>query len=376
MPLTVNDLQALLVLNQAGSGVCSSLMEILKDCAPSVLLKRILEENFMDRAQGVKEALKIFDPCRELEACGRSGIEVLTFWDEDYPEILRQIFDPPAVLYVAGRILKEDSAAVAIVGSRHASLYGACQSRKIASGLAESGITVVSGMAQGIDLSAHEGALSVSHGRTLAILGCGLHTDYPRHRKKIQEKICERGAVLSEYSLTMPPLPENFPKRNRLISGLSLGVLVVEAHQKSGSLITAQLALDQGRDVFALPGSVDAMNSKGTHQLIKQGAYLAENAQDILEVLKLDLDWVSLRDQNPENILERNSLENRSLEEMKILQSLKAGPRTREEVMDTLSCHSPGQGAVLLTSLELKRVIRRRLDGRYELLSSASGTLL
>ncbi len=377
MPLSIEDLHALLVLNHASGGIGFTLMEELRAVPPAVLIARILDENLFGKAEAVENCLKEFHPQRELEACEMLGARVLTFWDEDYPASLRDIPHPPPLLYVLGRILREDSAAIAVVGSRYPSLYGISQTRKFTARLAQSGLTVVSGLAQGIDLAAHEGALTVSYGRTIAVLGCGLGFDYPKHRKKFQEKIRERGAVVSEYSLTMPPLPENFPKRNRVIAGLSLGVLVMEANQKSGSLITAQLAMDQGREVFAMPGPVDGMTSKGTNQLIKEGAYLAESAEDIIEVLRPMLERLVLKPETPaENLqieqkprtLKQIPGPDLSPEGREIVQVLKShGPMAWPDFLEAISCNT-GNILALMTELELKKVVRKRLDGRFEAL--------
>lgn len=371
MALSNEDLQALLVLNHTGAGVSLSMMEALADIPASELLIRILNEDLFGRAEAVKTGLKEFSPQRELETCARSGYRILTFWDENYPASLRDIPHPPAVLYVAGEIMNGDAAAIAIVGSRYPSLYGISQTRKFSAGLATAGLTVVSGLAQGIDLAAHEGALSVSYGRTIAVLGCGLEVDYPRHRKKFQQKITERGAVISEYSLNMPPLPENFPRRNRIISGLSLGVLVMEANQKSGSLITAQTALDQGREVFAMPGPVDGLTSKGSNQLIKQGAYLAENPEDILDVLKTSLERIVARPPVAQPQLEIPDLQKEREEPLSgSEQALMSyfdlkGPMNLEELIELVPADKVPVAA-LVTGLELKKKVRKRVDGRFE----------
>lgn len=228
---------------------------------------------------------KIFDPDREIENCFRAQIGFLAFLDPDYPACLKEIPDPPLFLYLKGKILETDRNALAIVGTRHPSFYGRTQAKRFSSELAEKGLTIVSGLARGIDQVAHEATLGISYGRTIAVLGCGLDIIYPRENASLFEKIKERGAILSEYPLGTPPLPENFPRRNRILSGLSHGVFVVEAHSRSGSLITAHQALEQGREVFALPGPVDQLTSRGTHQLLKEGAMLVESPDEILEAL-------------------------------------------------------------------------------------------
>jgi DNA processing protein len=239
----------------------------------------------------VPENLPPFDPEKEAERCAQKGIDFLLFSDPEYPAGLKEVADPPLLLYKKGAVLENDRNAIAIVGTRHPSFYGRAQAKKFAQELAARGLTIVSGLARGIDQIAHDAALCVSHGRTIAVMGCGLDVIYPKEHEGLFRKITERGAVLSEYPLGTPPLPENFPRRNRILSGLSYATFVVEAHSRSGSLITAHQAVEQGREVFALPGPVDQLTSRGTHQLIKEGACLVETPEDILLVLADRLKW-------------------------------------------------------------------------------------
>ncbi|MFH0985458.1 MAG: DNA-processing protein DprA [Candidatus Omnitrophota bacterium] len=239
----------------------------------------------------VSSNLPPFDPEREIELCSQKGIDLLLYSDPDYPAILKEIADPPLLLYKNGTLIEEDRNAIAIVGTRHPSFYGRTQAKKFSQALAARGLTIVSGLARGIDQVAHDGALCVPYGRTLAVMGCGLDVVYPKEHESLFKRISERGAVLSEYSLGTPPLPENFPRRNRILSGLSYATFVVEAHSRSGSLITAHQAVEQGREVFALPGSVDQLTSHGTHQLIKEGAFLVETPEDIVLALADRLKW-------------------------------------------------------------------------------------
>lgn len=232
------------------------------------------------------EGLLGFSEWREAEADARRmvdhGFSILPFTAPDYPARLRAIADPPPVLYVYGTLSADDARAVAVVGSRSASDYGRRVARSICRGLAALGVTVVSGMARGIDGIAHESTLDRG-GRTIAVLGCGVDRVYPPEHDRLYERIQRQGAVLSELPFGTRPAAFNFPARNRLISGLSLGVLVVEATEKSGSLITASLALEQNREVFAIPGEIGSSRSRGTHRLIRQGAKLVESADDIIE---------------------------------------------------------------------------------------------
>jgi len=230
------------------------------------------------------------DPIREqidttLEWCKHPGNQVLTFADANYPSSLLTIADPPPVLYVKGRAELLNRKSIAMVGSRNATLQGIQNARRFAHVLSTAGLTVVSGLALGIDGAAHEGALSeiATDGSTVAVTGTGLDLVYPAKHRELAHQIAVHGCLVSEYPLGTPGIASNFPRRNRIISGLSQGVLVVEAAAQSGSLITARSALEQGRDVFAIPGSIHSPLSKGCHQLIRQGAKLVESAQDILE---------------------------------------------------------------------------------------------
>ncbi|HOG08010.1 MAG: DNA-processing protein DprA [Syntrophales bacterium] len=218
---------------------------------------------------------------KELERVRQGSMTLLTFQDADYPRRLLNIYDFPPLLYVRGTLSNEDIP-IAVVGSRQASPYGRFTTERLCRELALRGITVVSGMARGIDSAAHSGALA-GRGRTIAVLGSGPDVIYPPENESLYRKIAASGAVISEYPFGTPPNAANFPARNRIISGLSLGVVVVEAGMKSGSLITARIALEQGREVFAVPGAIDSSGSRGTHRLLKEGAKLIEGVDDILE---------------------------------------------------------------------------------------------
>ena len=228
---------------------------------------------------------------RQLDMLDKTGVNIITCQDELYPQNLLNIYDRPAFLYVLGHLEKNDIN-LAIVGSRNASTYGKYTTDRISRELALRGITIVSGMARGIDSCAHRGALA-AQGRTIAVLGSGLDVIYPPENKKLFAAISQNGAVISEFPMGTQPLPYHFPARNRIISGLSYGVLVVEAGEKSGSLITAKLAMEQGREVFAIPGTIDSASSRGSNSLIKQGAKLIENIDDILEDILPQLERAS-----------------------------------------------------------------------------------
>jgi DNA processing protein len=216
----------------------------------------------------------------------RKEIQVLTWDDPDYPRRLKEIDQPPPVLYVRGQLLEVDQWAIAIVGTRRATAYGRQVSEEIARQLAQNGISVVSGLARGIDSIAHGAALK-NRGRTLAVLGNGVDLIYPPEHRKLAEDILQHGALISDYPPGTAPESANFPPRNRIISGLSLAVIVVEAGEKSGALITAAFAADQGREVFAVPGYLYSPQSKGTNGLIHEGAYIFKDVKDVLEILNL-----------------------------------------------------------------------------------------
>ena len=215
-----------------------------------------------------------------------SKIKILQLEDKAYPEVLKNIYSPPSKLFYKGEILAEDCNAVAIVGSRRCTAYGMQMSEKIAFDLALRGITVVSGMAKGIDQAAHRGAIKAG-GRTIAVMGSGFNHIYPPGSERLVREIIEQGAVITEYTNDIRPFRMNFPKRNRIISGLSKGVIVVEAAEKSGALITVDFALDQGKDIFAVPGRMDSAASRGTNLLIQNGAKIVTGIDDILSELDL-----------------------------------------------------------------------------------------
>ncbi len=239
---------------------------------------------------GLKAAERIaatrdkFDASAELELADKFGVWIIHLDNERYPPVLKRIYDPPPVLYVKGSLTSADNLAISIVGSRRCSIYGREQSSRFAHLLSSAGFTICSGMAEGIDSAAHQGALSAG-GRTIAVQGCGLANVYPPENKKLFELIAESGACISELPLRYEPLAENFPPRNRIIAGLSLGTIVIEAGLNSGALITARAALENNREVMAVPGKIDSPLSKGSNRLIKDGAKLIESVEDVMETL-------------------------------------------------------------------------------------------
>jgi DNA processing protein len=281
----------------------------------------------------------------ELKKTEDVGVSILTFRDQGYPKNLLQIYDPPPLLYVRGRLDGGDSPMVAMVGSRKGSPYGRAVTKKISKELAAGGVTVVSGMARGIDTCAHLGALE-SGGKTIAVSGCGIDIIYPPENEKLFFDIIEHGAVISEFPLSTPPEGKNFPKRNRIISGLALGVVIVEATADSGSLITASYALEQGREVFAVPGNIGMATSQGTNALIKQGAKLVESAQDILVEIIPQYEGKTSHEETP--VLND--------EEDGILQLLSHDPLHIDEI-SRLSQMEIRRVSTILLELELKGVI-------------------
>lgn len=253
----------------------------------------------------------------ELARVYDSGYKLLTLEDHDYPEDLAEIHSSPIVLYIKGGLLPQDKVAAAIVGTRRATPYGKAVARDLASGLAASGVTVVSGLARGIDAVAHLAALEAG-GRTIAVLGSGLDLIYPPEHRQMAASIAESGAVVTDYPLGTRPEGGNFPPRNRIISGLSLAVIVVQAGERSGALITANFAAEQGRDVFGVPGRIYDRGSKGTNRLISQGAFPATSVDDVLEVLNLDVVTMAAPTTLPKDETERKVLGNLSSEPIHI----------------------------------------------------------
>ena len=290
----------------------------------------------------------------ELDTAAQHGIRVLTEASKAYPRALREIPDPPGVLFTKGDLVAEDQMAVGIVGSRHATRYGLEQAERLAGGLAAAGLTVVSGLARGIDAAAHRGALAAG-GRTLAVLAGGLLKLYPPEHANLAEDVAASGCLMSEAAPRMPPMSGSFPQRNRVISGLSLGVVVVEAADRSGALITARHAAEQGREVFAVPGPIDSRLSRGCHSLIKDGAKLVGDVDDILEELGPLVDTVRREDG-----VETRNIAELSLNEVeqRVLQAIDTAPTEIDAIVERsgLPVH---RVLSTLSVLEMRRLIRR-----------------
>ena len=296
---------------------------------------------------------KICDSVKlDLDLVMQKGYDIVTMADTDYPPLLRRITDPPPFLYVFGR-LDDAFRNIAVVGSRNATRYGILTTRRLCHDLAKLEMTIVSGMALGIDSAAHEGAL-MGKGKTIAVLGSGLERIYPGQNRKLFFQIAETGAVISELPLKSEPDPHNFPMRNRIISGISLGTVVVEATKRSGSLITAGLAAEQNREVFAVPGSIQSFKSTGTHTLIKQGAKLVEHAGDIMEELSHMIKTPCEKEKPADNKIDKLSV--LSADERAVFESLEPYPVHIDDLARMLSME-PGKLSSILMQLELKGMV-------------------
>lgn len=294
----------------------------------------------------------------EIRRIGAAGVTIVPLSDPRYPPRLRMIADPPPYLYIKGDLRAQDDRSVAIVGSRSASEYGRRVARDLAQGLSSFGFTVVSGMARGIDGVAHEAALNTG-GRTIAVLGSGADRAYPAEHARLYQRIIDNGAVISELPIGTRPAAFNFPARNRLISGLSLGVVVVEATEKSGSLITAALAVEQGREVFAVPGEVGSSRSRGAHRLIREGAKLVETVNDIVEEIAPQL----VR-RAAEALARRELPQQASGEAKKIFALLQERSLHIDEVIES-SGLPPSKVSEILLDLELQGFVQQLPGKRY-----------
>jgi len=306
-------------------------------------------------SRAIVVARREIDVAAELRDCGEHGVSVLVESQADYPQALSPIPDPPGVLFVRGEIRPADRISVAIVGTRHATQYGLGVAESLAASLARAGFTIVSGLARGIDAAAHRGALKAG-GRTLAVLGSGVLNVYPPEHESLAAEIAGRGAVVSENPPHSPPLAGAFPQRNRIITGLSLGVIVVEASERSGALISARHAAEQGREVFAVPGRVDSRTSRGCHRLLRDGAKLVETVDDVLEELGPLAMPTPVASREPPI---RHPAELQLNEpEKAVLSAIDDEPITLDDV--AVHCGLPVQNVLSTISvLEMRRLIRR-----------------
>jgi DNA processing protein len=302
----------------------------------------------------IADATREIDVEGEIDLCRQHAVTILTEARSDYPRALREIHDPPGVLFVRGQLKPQDNLAIAIVGTRHATQYGLQQAQRLAASLARAGLTIISGLARGIDAAAHRGALEAD-GRTLAILGSGVLNIYPPEHQRLADEVVARGALVSESVPRAEPLAGTFPQRNRIISGMSLGVIVIEAGFQSGALITARLAMEQGREVFAVPGRVDSRTAHGCHRLIRDGAKLVESADDVLEELGPLVEATPRADgqrtHHPAELL-LNELE------QQVLAAFSHEPKSIDEVLAETGLPVP-QVLSTLSVLEMRHLIRR-----------------
>lgn len=293
----------------------------------------------------------------QLRRLNRIGGRIVTLWDKDYPELLKRIYDPPAFLFVLGRFEPDDRYALAVVGTRTPSLYGQKVTETFSSELSLQGVSIVSGLARGVDTLAHSATLK-SGGRTLAVLGSGLDIPYPPENKKLLQTIAARGVVVSEFPMGTKPDAPNFPRRNRIISGLSLGTIVIESREDGGAMITASTALDQDREVFAVPGSVLEKRSAGPHRLIREGrAMLVSSTDDIVEELRTKLRPILKESRGPETVIEL------TLFERKIVDALQSDPIHIDAISEVTGL-SISDALVTLLGLEFKGLVKQ-LPGKF-----------
>lgn len=305
--------------------------------------------------RAISTASETIDVEAEIARCRERGIELLTESDSRFPAALREITDPPSVLYMRGEMLAQDALAIAIVGTRHATHYGRKQTQRLAASLARAGVTIVSGLARGIDTEAHRAALEVG-GRTIAVLGSGVLSVYPSENRGLADQIADgNGAVLSESSTLSKPMRGSFPRRNRIVTGLCQGVIVIEAGDRSGALISARLSMEQGREVFALPGPVDSRTSRGCHRLIRDGAKLIEDADDVLE--ELGPMFQPAADSQGREVHHPAELQLND-QERSVLDAIRNDPTSIDEVV--AECGLPIHRVLSTVSvLEMRRMVRR-----------------
>ncbi len=314
-----------------------------------------------ETAEAVSTWERTIDLAAEIRRIEQSGCRVLIQEDPEYPPSLREIYDPPIVLYVRGTLSSEDHNAIAIVGSRQSTPYGIEVARRLAFQLGHIGVTVVSGGARGIDTAAHHGALAAK-GRTLCVLGTGINLVFPPENAELYERAASCGAILTQFAFNRPADKQTFPIRNRIVAGMTLGTVVVEANLSSGALITAKFAADYGRQVFAVPGRIDSPRSKGCHELIRQGARLCESAEDILS----EFEYLFPSKNHPPSPAETGALPTLHLSEREqtVLSLLDAGERGIDDIIR--QSHLPASAvSVTLLGLEMKRLILQHPGKRF-----------
>lgn len=367
-----NDIESWLKVKGADGVGPVTFAKLLKRIGPpQQILKASVSELAKTEGIGTKTAERIvatrnnFDAQAEIELARKLDVQIINIQDDRYPPVLKKIDDPPPVLYIKGDITRRDNLAISIVGSRQCSLYGQEQSSRLAHLLASAGFTICSGLARGIDTAAHHGALSAG-GRTIAVLGCGLANMFPPENKKLSELIAQSGACISELPLRSEPLAMNFPPRNRIIAGLSLGTIVIEAGLRSGAMITADAATSYNREVMAVPGKIDSPLNKGAHYLIKQGAKLVESIEDVMEALgyygeqlkEYAVKEASDAEDKLEQPLFNASQLNLTDDEKTIYNFLNKEPTHLEQIIADTNLNTGGISACLI-SLQLKGLVKQ-----------------
>lgn len=368
----MTELDALLILNAIGNVSNRSVHRIIEYFGSAQEIFKVKPKEIAGAGVFSSNALKSFVQFpkddflkKEHKLIAKKKVKVLTIDDEEFPSELKNISDAPIILYVAGELPQMFPLSIGIVGSRRASHYGLRVARKFGERLADMGATVISGMARGIDTSAHQGALA-GNGKTVAVLGCGLEHVYPPENKKLMQEIINTGAVISEFSMEAPPISYNFPRRNRIVSGLSFGVIVVEAAQRSGALITADFALEQGREVYAVPGPVDSSSSKGVNDLIKQGARLIAGIDEVIADIHPHL----VRSVQREKMLQENDeddfpfREELSKDENRIYKCVSDQPIHVDQLVVQTNIGVSALAPILM-KLELKQLIKQLPGKRF-----------
>ena len=365
----LTDLFLLLSVEGIGPGKIRNLLakfkttkNILASDYPELLNVEGINTNLAKRIRKTSQARDNIEKFteKELKKLEKLGGKLISIWDQEYPQLLKKIYDPPLLFYLLGDLTENDQYSIAIVGTRQPTNYGKVQAERISMDLAKQGITIVSGMARGIDSIAHNSAVK-SGGRTIAVIGSGLDVIYPPENKKLFEKISESGAIISEFPLGSKPDAQNFPKRNRLISGLSLGVIIIETGITGGAMQTAAFALDQNRDVFALPGNVAVKQSEGTNLLIqKSEAELITSAEDVILELEIKLKPVLGKNIPKQQI-------DLSLFEEKIVNVLNSEPLHIDKIA-SLTNLSTSDCLVNLLSLEFKGLVKQLPGKTFALL--------
>lgn len=353
--------EAWLVLN--ASGLSPALQRLLVETIGSAQAaltageEQLLEIESVSRAHlsKLREAQAHTDLGQLRNLCLEHSVHLVSYQDEEYPPLLAEIPEAPTLLFVQGQLTRDDDLAVAIVGTRKATPYGLKNARRLGHDLAQRGFTIVSGMALGIDAEAHEGALEAG-GRAVAVMATGADITYPPQHRALRQRLAESGAVLTEFAFGSKPTRYAFPIRNRIISGLTLGTVVVEAPAQSGALITAHHALDQGREVFAVPGSIDNPAARGAHQLLKEGAHLVEVAEDVVEGLGIMLTVVPTREQRPPVELTQA--------EQQVYDTLGSQPLRVDQLTERVGLDTAQVSATLML-LEVKGLARRFAGGTY-----------